>query len=72
LEPLIESLDFELKNLPVWKIPRIWFYADSVEHIRTLADAVNRLVWFKHAGCWLDGASCRRIPTLPIPKRYSG
>ncbi len=27
----------------VWKIPRIWFYADSVVHIRALADAINRL-----------------------------
>jgi hypothetical protein len=27
----------------VWKIPRIWFYADSVVHIRALGDAVNRL-----------------------------
>lgn len=27
----------------VRKIPRIWFYADSVVHIRALADAVNRL-----------------------------
>jgi hypothetical protein len=27
----------------VWKIPRIWFYADSVVHIRALADAIDRL-----------------------------
>ena len=27
----------------LWKIPRIWFYADSVVHIRALADAVDRL-----------------------------
>jgi hypothetical protein len=27
-----------------WKIPRIWFYADSVVHVRALADAVDRLV----------------------------
>jgi len=25
------------------KIPRVWFYADSVVHIRALANAVNRL-----------------------------
>ncbi len=25
------------------KIPRVWFYADSVVHIRCLAEAVNRL-----------------------------
>jgi hypothetical protein len=25
------------------KIPRVWFYADSVIHIRGLADAINRL-----------------------------
>jgi hypothetical protein len=27
----------------LWKIPRIWFYADSVVHIRVLADAIGRL-----------------------------
>jgi hypothetical protein len=27
----------------VWKIPRIWFYADSVVHLRALAEAINRL-----------------------------
>jgi hypothetical protein len=27
----------------LWKIPRVWFYADSVVHIRGLANAVNRL-----------------------------
>ena len=27
----------------VWKIPRVWFYADSVVHIRALADAIGRL-----------------------------
>ena len=25
------------------KIPRVWFYSDSVVHIRALTDAVNRL-----------------------------
>jgi hypothetical protein len=29
------------------KIPRVWFYSDSVVHIRALTDAVNRLF---HAG----------------------
>lgn len=27
----------------LWKIPRVWFYADSVVHIRSLAEAVDRL-----------------------------
>ena len=27
----------------LWKIPRIWFYANSVVHIRGLAEAVGRL-----------------------------
>ena len=27
----------------LWKIPRVWFYADSVVHIRALADAVDSL-----------------------------
>ena len=27
----------------VWKIPRVWFYSDSVVHVRALADAVDRL-----------------------------
>ncbi len=27
----------------LWKIPRIWFYSDSVVHIRALADAIDRL-----------------------------
>lgn len=27
----------------LWKIPRVWFYADSVVHTRSLADAVGRL-----------------------------
>ena len=27
----------------LWKIPRVWFYADSVIHIRALAEAINRL-----------------------------
>jgi hypothetical protein len=27
----------------VWKIPRVWFYSDSVVHARALADAVERL-----------------------------
>jgi len=27
----------------VWKIPRVWFYSDSVVHARALADAVGRL-----------------------------
>jgi hypothetical protein len=27
----------------LWKIPRVWFYADSVVHLRALANAVNRL-----------------------------
>jgi hypothetical protein len=59
VEPLIAPLVFELKKLGVfhpcwsceghdqngklWKIPRVWFYADSVVHIRGLADAVGRL-----------------------------
>jgi hypothetical protein len=31
----------------LWKLPRVWFYADSVVHIRGLSDALNRLF---HAG----------------------
>jgi len=31
----------------LWKIPRVWFYADSVIHIRALSEAINRLF---HAG----------------------
>jgi len=31
----------------LWKIPRVWFYADSVIHIRALSEATNRLF---HAG----------------------
>jgi hypothetical protein len=27
----------------VWKLPRIWFYSNSVVHIRALAEAVDRL-----------------------------
>src|ERR1700678_3681924 len=27
----------------VRNIPRVWFYADSVVHVRGLADAINRL-----------------------------
>jgi hypothetical protein len=27
----------------LWKIPRIWFYSDSVVHVRALADAIDRL-----------------------------
>lgn len=27
----------------LWKIPRVWFYADSVVHVRGLANAINRL-----------------------------
>jgi len=27
----------------LWKIPRIWFYADSVVHIRALTEAIDRL-----------------------------
>ena len=27
----------------LWKIPRVWFYADSVVHIRGLADATSKL-----------------------------
>lgn len=31
----------------LWKIPRIWFYADSVVHIRALVETTDRLF---HAG----------------------
>jgi hypothetical protein len=31
----------------LWKIPRIWFYADSVVHIRALVETIDRLF---HAG----------------------
>lgn len=27
----------------VWKIPRVWFYSDSVVHVRALAEAIDRL-----------------------------
>lgn len=27
----------------IWKIPRLWFYSDSVVHARALADALGRL-----------------------------
>jgi len=27
----------------LWKIPRVWFYADSVIHIRALANAIDKL-----------------------------
>jgi len=27
----------------LWKIPRVWFYADSVIHIRALANAIDAL-----------------------------
>jgi hypothetical protein len=27
----------------LWKLPRIWFYSDSVVHVRALADAIDRL-----------------------------
>ncbi len=27
----------------LWKKPRVWFYADSVVHVRALTDAVNEL-----------------------------
>jgi hypothetical protein len=27
----------------VWKIPRVWFYSDSVVHARALAEAIDRL-----------------------------
>jgi hypothetical protein len=27
----------------LWKMPRVWFYADSVVHLRALADAVNEM-----------------------------
>ncbi|MCF8476557.1 MAG: hypothetical protein K9G60_05980 [Pseudolabrys sp.] len=27
----------------IWKIPRVWFYSDSVVHVRALADAVDRM-----------------------------
>jgi hypothetical protein len=59
VEPLVAPLVFELKRLGVfhpcwsceghdrdgilWKIPRVWFYADSVVHIRGLADAIGKL-----------------------------
>lgn len=59
LEPLISPLTFELKRLgvfhPCWsceghndgagrrKLPRVWFYADSVVHIRALGEALDRL-----------------------------
>jgi hypothetical protein len=62
VEPLVAPLVFELKRLGMfypcwsceghdrdgnlWKIPRVWFYADSVVHIRALAEAVGRL--FNH------------------------
>ena len=25
----------------LWKLPRVWFYADSVVHLRLLSDAIN-------------------------------
>lgn len=28
----------------LWKIPRVWFYADSVVHIRALAESIDGLV----------------------------
>lgn len=31
------------KDGKLWKIPRVWFYADSVVHIRVLADAIAEL-----------------------------
>ncbi len=27
----------------LWKIPRVWFYSDSVVHVRALAEAIDRL-----------------------------
>ena len=30
-----------------WKLPQVWFYSDSVVHVRALAEAVDRLF---HAG----------------------
>lgn len=27
----------------LWKLPRVWFYADSVVHLRLLSDAINEM-----------------------------
>lgn len=31
------------KDGKLWKIPRVWFYADSMVHVRVLADAIAEL-----------------------------
>ena len=37
----------------LWKIPRIWFYSDSVVHVRALANAINRLYAARRlSACW--------------------
>jgi hypothetical protein len=37
----------------VWKIPRVWFYSDSVVHVRALAEALDRLYAARRlAGRW--------------------
>lgn len=34
------------------KIPRVWFYADSVVHVRALAEALNKLVAGRLSARW--------------------
>jgi hypothetical protein len=37
----------------IWKRPRVWFYAESVVHIRALAEAVDRLfATGRVSACW--------------------
>jgi hypothetical protein len=31
------------KDGTLWKVPRVWFYAESVVHVRVLADAIKEL-----------------------------
>lgn len=33
----------DVSGTKLWKLPRVWFYADSVVHLRLLSDAVNEM-----------------------------
>ena len=54
----------------LWKLPRVWFYANSVVHIRALGEALDRLYMEKRVSArWLVTSYLPLAATATLPYR---